>query len=120
MVDEENLSKSKTFVGMNDPSKELMESTVTNRSTMHEVLVGVSHSGEEFFAYNGGMLHSADNGGMLHSSHLPDELVTLVDEQTSGKRMHSPEMTINSFVNEKLTVRERDDGTKDSHVDGET
>ena len=46
---------------------------------------------------------------MLQSSCLPDELVTLVDDQTSGKRMHSSEMTLNSFFKEKLTVRERDD-----------
>ena len=41
----------------------LKASTVVNRTAMHEVLVGVNHSGEEFFA---------DVGVPLQSSCLPD------------------------------------------------
>ena len=86
----------------------LKASTVVNRSAMHEVLVGVNQSGEEFFA---------DVGGTLQSLSLPDELVTVVDEQISGKRLHSTEMTLNSFFEEKLTVREQDDDTEEIDQD---
>ena len=86
----------------------LKASTVVNRTAMHEVLVGVNHSREEVFA---------DVGVPLRSSCSPDELVTVVDGQTSGERMHSPEMTLNSFFEEKLMVRERDEDTDDPHVD---